>query len=101
MHTDSVTYVNANSRPSFFSSLLFRLYHLCIVGPTCNFICGLSDVIIKTFSQSVSQPRTTQSTSHNRASRVVAFASTAPMESCPMCDPAHTLHATKLCRQLS
>ena len=23
---------------------------------SCNFICGLSDVIIKTFSQSVSQP---------------------------------------------
>ena len=49
MHTDSVTYVNANSRPSFIVQTLSFMH--C----ACNFICGLSDVIIKTFSQSVSQ----------------------------------------------
>ena len=40
-----------------FFFLLYRLYHLCIC--TCNFICGLSDVKIKTFSQSVSPSNST------------------------------------------
>ena len=41
-HTDSVTYVNANSRPSFFSSsLLFRLYHLCIVHVISSAVCQM------------------------------------------------------------
>ena len=52
MHTDSVTYVIANSRPSFF---FFIVQTLSFMHCTCNFIRGLSDVIIKTFSQSVSQ----------------------------------------------
>ena len=51
MHTDSVTYVNANNRPSFF--FFFIVQTLSFMHCTCNFICGLSDVIIKTFSQSV------------------------------------------------
>jgi len=41
--------VNANSRPSFI------VQTLSFMNCSCNFICGLSDVIIKTFSQSVSQ----------------------------------------------
>ena len=53
MHTDSVTYVNANSRSSFF--YFFIVQTLSFMHCTCNLICGLSDVIIKTFSQSVSQ----------------------------------------------
>jgi len=40
--------VNANSRPSFI------VQTLSFMNCSCNFICGLSDVIIKTFSQSVS-----------------------------------------------
>jgi len=51
MHTDSVTYVNANSRPSFSSSFIVQT--LSFMHCTCNFVCGLSDVIIKTLSQSV------------------------------------------------
>ena len=51
MHTDSVTYVNANSRPSFSSSFIVQT--LSFMHCTCNFICGLSDVIIKTLSQLV------------------------------------------------
>ena len=45
IHTDSVTYVNANS--SFF---FFIVQTLSFMHCTCNFICGSSDVIIKTFS---------------------------------------------------
>ena len=41
--------MNANSRPSFI------VQTLSFMNCSCNFICGLSDVIIKTFSQSVSQ----------------------------------------------
>jgi len=52
MHTDSVTYVNANNRPSFF--FFFIVQTLSFMHCTCNFICSLSDVIIKTVSQSVS-----------------------------------------------
>ena len=51
IHTDSVTYVNANSSFFFF----FIVQTLSFMHCTCNFICGLSDVIINTFSQSVSQ----------------------------------------------
>jgi len=39
IHTDSVTYVNANS--SFFS-LLYRLYHLCIVHVISSAVCQMS-----------------------------------------------------------
>jgi len=39
IHTDSVTYVNANS--SFFSSLLYRLYHLCIVHVISSAVCQM------------------------------------------------------------
>ena len=40
IHTDSVTYVNANS--SFSSSLLYRLYHLCIVHVISSAVCQMS-----------------------------------------------------------
>jgi len=35
--------------------LVFIVQTLSFMNCSCNFICGLSDVIIKTFSQSVSQ----------------------------------------------
>jgi len=37
--------------------LVFIVQTLSFMNCSCNFICGLSDVIIKTFSQSVSQAR--------------------------------------------
>ena len=48
-----LTYVNANSRSSLF--FFFIVQTLSFMHCTCNFICGLSDVIIKTFSQSVTK----------------------------------------------
>ena len=54
----------------------FIVQTLSFMHCTCNFICGLSDVIIKTFSQSVSQ-NTTQTNSSGRAQSVIKYDTTA------------------------
>ena len=48
-HTDSITYIWIANCSIYCTDYIIYLY------THCNFICGLSHVIIKTFSQSVSQ----------------------------------------------
>ena len=53
--------------------LVFIVQTLSFMNCSCNFICGLSDVIIKTFSQSVSQS-TSGSLSQQQGQRPHALA---------------------------